>query len=136
MARPPKGVDPKTLSREELLALHKARKRDGEKTIFAVALTVIILSVVMSTDEQAVVLFGYTLPPLCVWKGLFGTDCLGCGLTRSFVLMGHAEVVASFHQHYLGPPLWLATLAQLFLRGRAFLDPGREAEKKEQGNAG
>ena len=79
---------------------------------------------VLTTDTQAVQLFGWTLPPLCPVKLLTGHDCLGCGLTRSFVFMGHGELGAAFGRHKLGPLLYLIVLAQVPLRA-ALLWQGR-----------
>ena len=70
-------------------------------------------SVLLDTNGEAVNLLGWELPPLCSWRNLTGMDCLGCGLTRSFVFMGHAQVIESFKLHLLGPVLYVFVVAQV-----------------------
>ncbi len=42
------------------------------------------------------------LPPSCGSQEFFGTDCPGCGLTRSFVHLAQGDLRASFQSHRLG----------------------------------
>jgi hypothetical protein len=44
------------------------------------------------------------LPPLCLAREWFGVCCPGCGLTRSFIHLAHADWRASWESHRLG---WL-----------------------------
>ena len=74
---------------------------------------VILLSVLISPDPSTLSLFGWEIPPLCVWSNLTGWECLGCGLTRSFTYMGHLMPQEAFAMHKVGPFLWLLTLAQV-----------------------
>jgi hypothetical protein len=56
---------------------------------------------------------GLTLPTVCGSRLLFGIDCPGCGLTRSFVALAKGDLAASFRYHHLGWVLALAVLAQI-----------------------
>ncbi len=94
---------------------------EGEALLLAVSLAVIVASMLLSASSEAVSAGGFSIPPLCLFKNVTGWDCFGCGLTRSFVYMGHGEIVAAFERHMLGPPLYLAVLLQIPWRVRALL---------------
>lgn len=81
----------------------------------------LVLSSVFTPSDSVLTLFGWEVPPLCLWNNLTGIDCPGCGLTRSFTWMGHGDVVASFDRHRLGPVLYLAVWVQVPLRLRRIL---------------
>ncbi len=93
------------------------RSRRNEAVLLALAGGVVALSILLAPAEGSLQLLGWTVPPLCLWKSLTGLDCLGCGLTRSFVWMGHGDLQAAFDLHALGPPLYLAVVLQVPLRG-------------------
>jgi len=67
-------------------------------------------SVLLEPSVEATRVFGYELPTTCLWRGLTGWRCPGCGLTRSFAFMGHLQPVDAFRVHILGPFLWTAVL--------------------------
>ena len=73
----------------------------------------ILASALLTADLDAVYLLGRALPESCLFKRTFGLECLGCGLTRSFVLMAHLEPALAFTAHRLGPLLWSAAAFQL-----------------------
>ena len=74
---------------------------------------VAVASVVLDTNTEVVTLFGYEVPPLCTWRNLMGMECMGCGLTRSFVFMGHLKLADAFQLHVLGPVLYVFVTAQV-----------------------
>lgn len=55
------------------------------------------------------------LPSICLFYHLTGLPCPGCGLTRSFVFLGHGHFREALHWHPLGPALYLV-LALLWVR--------------------
>jgi hypothetical protein len=44
---------------------------------------------------------------LCLFKGLLGTPCPGCGMTRAFLLMGHGRVAEAVSFNPLSPAAYL-----------------------------
>jgi hypothetical protein len=79
-------------------------------------LTVVGLSMTMSIqDREKVALpgMGSSLPELCHLKRIFHVPCPGCGLTRSFISMGHFDLFAAASYNVVGIPLFLVTLMQI-----------------------
>ena len=81
--------------------------------ILVLCTAVIVLSILITPSTETLTLWGYTLPPMCVYKGLFNFECLGCGLTRSFTFMGHLDVVSAWGMNRLGPILWVMVVTQI-----------------------
>jgi len=70
---------------------------------------VLVLSRLMGTGEQRKVLLpwsGIALPETCHFHRLFGLDCPGCGLTRSFIHISHGELMAAWQLNPLGLVLY------------------------------
>ncbi len=84
----------------------------GEVLIFVVFGGMIALSVLMAPTPDVVSLFGFDIPVLCASRKLFGFDCMGCGMTRSFVYMGHFDPAMAFSMNKLGPVLFLLFATQ------------------------
>jgi hypothetical protein len=82
-------------------------------SILIASVLVVTASVLLTPDPLQLSLFGWQLPPLCLFRALTGHDCPGCGLTRSFTYMGHVDPVTAFRMHVLGPLLWGAVAAQI-----------------------
>lgn len=55
------------------------------------------------------------LPSICLFYHLTGLPCPGCGLTRSFVCLGHGRLLEALHWHPLGPAIFFL-FALLWLR--------------------
>ena len=55
----------------------------------------------------------YPLPQSCLSRSLFGIDCPGCGLTRSFVYLAHGQWSESMAIHRLGWLMAVSVLLQL-----------------------
>lgn len=64
-----------------------------------------------------------SLPSICLFYHLTGLPCPGCGLTRSFVSLGHGHFQDALHWHPLGPAIWLL-LAVLWVRCGLFYARG------------
>lgn len=111
-ATTPSAAEPRR-SAARLGALRRVR---NEGLLLALATGVVALSAFLVPTDGSLAVFGWTVPPLCVWKNLTGMDCLGCGLTRSFVWMGHGDLRAAFGLHAMGPPLFVAVALQVPLR--------------------
>lgn len=79
-------------------------------------LAVLALTMTMSVQGSSqVALPGMStpLPELCNARRFFGVECPGCGLTRSFISMGHGNVQAAWSFNPSGPLWFVAMLAQL-----------------------
>jgi hypothetical protein len=61
------------------------------------------------------------LPETCTTRSLFGIDCPGCGLTRSFIHLAHGEWAASLRSHRVGWVLAMAVLMQFPYRFAALI---------------
>ena len=84
--------------------------------ILGVCSVVVGLSMVLTPSSEALTLMGVEIPPMCMWKNLTGSDCLGCGLTRSFTFMGHGRIGEAFELHILGPVFFVIVAAQVPFR--------------------
>ncbi len=88
-------------------------RRSADKLILLTAVAVVATSVVLVPSEAGVRLGEMEFPPLCIFKLLTGSDCLGCGLTRSFAFMGDGQLGAALDMHLAGPVLFALVAAQL-----------------------
>ena len=86
--------------------------RRSDWTVLVVAFGIVLASVLLTPSSESLSLGSYVLPELCVFRRVMGTECLGCGLTRSFVFMGHAQWSAAFESHWLGPFGWSLVAVQ------------------------
>jgi len=63
-------------------------------TFFAMAAVVIVSSFILSFNEESKVYlpgFDQPFPSMCSSKMVLGTDCPGCGMTRSFIAISHGR---------------------------------------------
>ena len=67
-------------------------------------------------------------PVICPFRAITALPCPLCGLTRSFVAMGHADPLTAFDHHAFGPLLFLAALTMIALRV-ATVARGRPAQR-------
>ncbi len=88
-------------------------ERQRDRVIMLVASLITLASLLLDPSDSAVALFGWNVPPLCLWTNLFGVECWGCGLTRSFTFMGHGDLEGAFRLHRLGPGLYGLVAAQI-----------------------
>ena len=98
------------------LALKRKLQRQSDLGLLAISAAVVVASVLLTPSTEAVALFGWEVPPLCLFSTVFGTDCFGCGMTRSFTYVGHGQFTEALELHKLGPALYLLVCAQLPLR--------------------
>ena len=82
---------------------------------------VIFLSMVLSVRQgtQVVLPFlGEPLPELCMMKRMTGgAGCPGCGMTRSFISLGHGDLAAAWSYNPAGLWFFAIILFQLPYRG-------------------
>lgn len=65
-------------------------------------------------------------PETCLSKRLFGFDCPGCGLTRSFIHLAHGDLAASLRCNRVGWLLMAFVAAQIPYRLFRLARPGRD----------
>ena len=85
----------------------------GNVGVLVLCSTVVLLSILMSADPQVARIFGWDVPPLCVFVNVLGTECLGCGMTRSFIFTAHGDLDAAWLLNRGGPPFWLLIASQI-----------------------
>jgi hypothetical protein len=81
--------------------------------------SVIVLSLLLSVRNESQVLvpiLGVPLPELCMTKRMFGIGCPGCGMTRSFISLGHGDWRGALHYNPAGPLLFAVMAFQIPLR--------------------
>jgi hypothetical protein len=97
--------------------------------MLAMACGIIVLSfvLVVRSDEHAAcaLLPGWPIPSTCPSQSIFGIDCPGCGLTRSFIFLAHGDWHNAFLRNRMGWLLAFAVLLQLPYRLIALRGPNR-----------
>lgn len=82
------------------------------------------LAFVLHPGDEVVSLFGWEIPPLCTFRRVFGANCPGCGLTRSWVYLVHGDFGAAWRMNKLGLAMFVVAATQIpwrtWLLARAF----------------
>jgi hypothetical protein len=91
-------------------------RRSTDWGLLVLCTLVVFASMVLTPADEAVSLYGWEIPPLCIFSNLTGMDCLGCGLTRSFTYIGHGDLPSALDRHLLGPIFYILVLSQVPLR--------------------
>ena len=81
-----------------------------------VATAVIFCSMVMTSEGRTTVRVPWLpieMPEACMSRRVWNMDCPGCGLTRSFINMGHGEIQRAFSFNPAGPIVYLFVLIQI-----------------------
>jgi hypothetical protein len=101
---------------------------DFHRLVLVLSMVVLLLAFLLQVrDDQRVafsLLPAWPLPEVCQSRVLLGWDCPGCGLTRSFVHLAHADLPTSVAVHPLGWLVALFVAAQLPYRLWALRSPG------------
>lgn len=90
----------------------RAQLLDRHWTMLGISVAVIVLSFALQLNPAGRVRASWlpfdSLPPLCGSRAIFGFNCPGCGLTRSFVALAAGDFAESFRLHRVG---WLMAVA-------------------------
>jgi hypothetical protein len=106
---------------------HRLRRHREMLVASILILAIAFLLQVRKDDQVAPALFpNCPLPSTCLSRSLFGIDCPGCGLTRSFVLLAHGDWQASLARHRLGWLLAVAVALQIPYRLTGLLRRNKE----------
>ena len=90
------------------------------RAILVLSLVVVVVSLLLestSDGHMEIPLLGITMPGTCLWRLGTGFECPGCGLTRCFIAMAHADWAGALHFHPAGTALFVIVIAQLPYRG-------------------
>lgn len=116
---------------EEAAAL-AARQRQmirRHRFMLQLATFVVVMSFLLEVRPDQRVQFWFApswpLPETCGTRWLFKTDCPGCGLTRSFILMSRGRWDEAFHLNRAGWLMGLAVLLQFPYRLAAMAEVRR-----------
>jgi hypothetical protein len=106
-------LDGETRQRER----RRAQLLDRHWTMLGVSVAVIALALALQLNPAGRVSASWlpleSLPPLCGSRAIFGINCPGCGLTRSFVALAAGDVVESVRLHRVGWLLAMAVVLQI-----------------------
>jgi hypothetical protein len=81
-------------------------------------------------SNEALSIAGFQIPEICLLRRTVGVDCPGCGLTRSFVSMGHGYWFEAWSFNRIGPIFFLLVAFQVPYRVFALSGPGRHLKNK------
>jgi hypothetical protein len=92
------------------------------------AVIVMSLTLTVRSDEHAAFrLFpDWPIPSACPSHIIFGVDCPGCGLTRSFIYLAQGDWRLAFREHRAGWLLALAVVLQIPYRLTCLLGRNRQ----------
>jgi hypothetical protein len=79
--------------------VHSGPDPSFHMTLLIISTAVILLALVLRVEGERQVLVplvNLPLPEVCTSQRLFGMDCLGCGLTRSFISIGHGDLLGAW----------------------------------------
>jgi hypothetical protein len=83
----------------------------------ALSSVILLLSVLLTLSEgqPRVTIPGFEqpLPPFCSMQRMFGIDCPGCGMTRSFVSLAHGQWREALQFNPAGPLLFAVIAFQI-----------------------
>jgi hypothetical protein len=88
--------------------------RRHREMLIACSIIVLLSFLLHVPSQEKVTIVGLPnlpLPQTCLSKTIFGLDCPGCGLTRSFVCLAHGDWPSAWKFHRLG---WLLAISVLF----------------------
>ncbi|MEX1039345.1 MAG: DUF2752 domain-containing protein [Pirellulaceae bacterium] len=90
------------------------------RVLLVLSLGVLLAAFVLKregTEEVAIAGLNIVLPPTCGARTLWGIDCPGCGLTRSFISLAQGDLIGSWQVNPGGVFLFGFLLLQIPYRG-------------------
>ena len=89
------------------------RYRTFDVFLLTVCILMVLLGFLLSPGEHKVSLLGYQIPEICLFKVYLAIECLGCGLTRSFVYTAHGDFSIAIGHHFMGPIVYVICVSQI-----------------------
>jgi hypothetical protein len=86
---------------------------DRHRSMLVLSSVVLMLSFALTIRESRVACAGLDMPMLCGSRALFGIECPGCGLTRSFVALADGNLIQSLEFHRVGWLIFLTLACQI-----------------------
>lgn len=83
----------------------------------ALAIGLSLVLTIRDAREVLVPVINQPLPELCSFRRMTGLDCAGCGLTRSFISIGHGRLADAWQYHPAGLLLYAIAAFQVPWRG-------------------
>jgi hypothetical protein len=95
----------------------RVRRFEYHLMFLVLAVIVLVLSMTMSVrgegTQVSLPFFDEPLPELCYLRRFTGMECPGCGMTRSFISLGHGDVVSAWRFNPAGVLLFGLFVAQI-----------------------
>ena len=85
----------------------------GDVIILALCAGLVLMAFLTQPSMEDLTLFGYSIPPICAFRNLFGIECLGCGVSRSWSFLAHGQVEKAFSVNMLGPFVFALAVTQI-----------------------
>ena len=103
-------------------------RRHREMLVLACVIIVLSFVLIVRSDDHAAfaLLPNWPIPSTCPSQTIFGVDCPGCGLTRSFIFLAHGDWHSAFVRNRVGWLLALAVIVQIPYRLFALLGRDRQ----------
>jgi hypothetical protein len=79
----------------------------------ALAIGLSLVLTIRDAREVLVPVINRPLPELCSFRRMTGLDCAGCGLTRSFIAIGHGQLADAWQYHPAGLLLYAIAAFQI-----------------------
>lgn len=84
--------------------------------VYSLKRSIITLIILLSVFVGSIVIENPDLPfSLCLFKTITGLPCPSCGMTHSFVSIGHLKIIEGFYYNILGPILYIGLLLGIVL---------------------
>ncbi|MGE0608855.1 MAG: DUF2752 domain-containing protein [Pirellulales bacterium] len=84
--------------------------------LLAATAVVALAALLQIHQEREVWLFDFQLPETCSWRRIYHVDCMGCGLTRSFISLAHFSPLQAWRYNPAGLVLFAGVLYQFPFR--------------------
>lgn len=114
----------------DLTAADMTHRRSRHWEMLVMSTAALGLSWVLEVGNEGRVFFrgfpDWPVPQTCFSRQIFGVDCPGCGLTRSYVYLIHGHLAAAWAMHRVGWLMFIMTVLQIPYRWLAIRHQHRE----------